>query len=64
MHEGGDRALRGAVGGEACLAEQTTPLLGRIFPRPVGQDIEASGPGVLLDVVDQAARQGGATGGE
>ena len=32
VHEGGDRALRGAVGGEACLAEQTTPLLGGIFP--------------------------------
>ncbi len=64
VHEGSDRALRGAVGGESCLAEQPAPLLGRIFPRPVGQDIEASGPGVLFDVVDQASRQGGSAGGE
>ncbi|MNL21945.1 hypothetical protein D3C87_1432610 [compost metagenome] len=55
VHEGGDGTLRGAIGGNARLIEQAAAGLRRVFPGPVGQDVETPGSGMLLDKVDQVA---------
>ncbi len=57
VHEGRHGAFRRAVGREARLGKEFTPLLRRVFARPVGEDIETARSGVLLQMGDKMAGQ-------